>query len=258
MQYEMLLYVVENGVATITLNRPEVRNALNRRMRAEICHAIRKAPEEARVLVFTGAGDAFCSGQDLGEAANVSDIDLEVTLRDEYEPMIQAIHDCEIPTIAAVNGVAAGAGASLALSADIVIAGASAKFVLSFARIGLVPDAGATYWLPRKIGHARAMGMALFAEPVDAGTAADWGMIWQAVEDADLPDVVAGRAAGLANGPTEAYRYIKQALRLSFDQTFEEQMRTESHFQGLAGNTRDFREGVMAFLEKRSPKYEGR
>lgn len=258
MQYETLIYDIADGVVTITLNRPEVKNALNQRMRAEIHHAVRRAQTDARVLVFTGAGDAFCSGQDLGDAANVANIDLEGTLRDEYEPMMQAIHDCEIPTIAAVNGVAAGAGASLALSMDIVIAGASAKFILAFARIGLVPDAGVTYWLPRRIGHARAMGMALFAEPVDAKTAADWGMIWQVAEDADLVGAVTGRAAVLANGPTEAYRRIKQALRLSFDQTFEDQMRTESHLQGGAGKTRDFREGVMAFLEKRSPKFEGR
>lgn len=258
MQYETLLYVVEDGVATLTLNRPEVKNALNQRMRAEMLHAVRRARGEARVLVLTGAGDAFCSGQDLGDAKNVPDIDLEGTLRNEYEPMMQAIYDCEIPVIAAVNGVAAGAGASLALSADVVIAGNSASFILAFVRIGLVPDAGATYWLPRQVGLARAMGMALFAEPVDAETAADWGMIWQAVEDADLSEVVADRAAALAKGPSEAYRHIKQALRQSFDQTFEQQMRTESHLQGLAGNTRDFREGVMAFLEKRSPKYEGR
>ncbi len=258
MLYETLLYDVMDSVVTITLNRPKVKNALNQQMRAEIYHAVRKAQEEARVLVFTGAGDAFCSGQDLGDAGNLSDIDLESTLRDEYEPMMQAIYECEIPTIAAVNGVAAGAGATLALSTDIVIAGASAKFILAFARIGLVPDAGVTYWLPRQIGYARAMGMALFAEPVDAKTAEGWGMIWQAVEDVDLPVVVGSRAAALANGPTEAYRYIKQALRLSLDQTFEDQMRTESHLQGLAGKTRDFREGVIAFLEKRSPKYEGR
>jgi 2-(1,2-epoxy-1,2-dihydrophenyl)acetyl-CoA isomerase len=258
MQYETLLYAVSDGVATITLNRPEVKNALNQRMRAELYHAVRKAQGEARVLVLTGAGDAFCSGQDLGDAKDVSDIDLEGTLRNEYEPMMQSIYDCDIPTIAAVNGVAAGAGASLALSADIVIAGTSAKFILAFARIGLVPDAGVTYWLARQIGLARAMGMALFAEPVDARTAVDWGMIWQAVDDAELADTVTARADALANGPTEAYRGIKQVLRKSLEQSFEQQMRTESHFQGLAGSTRDFREGIMAFMEKRSPKYEGR
>lgn len=258
MQYETLLYAVSDGVATITLNRPEVRNALNQRMRAEIYHAVRRAQGDARALVLSGAGGAFCSGQDLGDAAHVTDIDVEGTLRDEYEPMMQAIYDCEIPVLAAVSGAAAGAGASLALSADVVIAGRSASFILSFSRIGLVPDAGATYWLPRRIGQARAMGMALFAEPVDAQTAADWGMIWKVVDDANLSETVSQRAAALANGPTEAYGYIKQAMRQSFDQTFEAQMRLESHYQGLAGRTRDFREGVMAFLEKRSPKFEGR
>lgn len=258
MQYDTILFSVEDDVATITLNRPNVKNALNGPMRAEILHAVHRAGEQARVLVLTGAGDAFCSGQDLGDAASIAELDPEQTLREEYEPMFVALYECPLPTIAAVNGAAAGAGASLALAADVVIAAESASFILAFARIGLIPDSGATYWLPRQIGMARAMGMALFAEPIDGKTAADWGMIWQAVPDEALMPVVAGRARSLAAGPTETYRLTKQALRQSFDRALMEQMRAEAHLQGLAGRTRDFKEGLLAFLEKRPPKYEGR
>ena len=258
MQYDTILYTTENDVATVTLNRPEVMNGLNSQMRAELKHAVKRAEGEARVLVLTGAGKAFCSGQDLGDAKNVSGIDLEGTLREEYEPLLRAIFDCRIPTIAAVNGAAAGAGANLALACDIVIAAESAVFLQAFSRIGLIPDAGGTYWLPRQIGFARAMGTALFAEPVPARRAADWGMIWEAVPDARFRGRVKNRAAHLASGPTEGYRLTKKAMRLSFDQTLDEQLESEAHLQGRAGRTYDFKEGVMAFLEKREAKYEGR
>ena len=187
MTYETILFDVEDGVATLTLNRPEVMNGLN------AAHAPRdprrrapRPPRAARVLVLTGAGRGFCSGQDLGRRRIGDDLDLERTLRDEYEPMLRAIYDCPIPTIAAVNGAAAGAGANLALACDVVIAAQSAVFIQAFARIGLIPDAGGTYWLPRQVGFARAMGAALFAEPVTADEAAAWGMIWQAVPDEDF------------------------------------------------------------------------
>ena len=258
MDYETLLYDLSDNVATITLNRPEVLNGLTTQMRAEVLHAVKKAETEARVLVLTGAGRGFCAGQDLGDAAKVANIDLEGTLRDEYEPMLHAIFDCRIPTIAAVNGTAAGAGANLALAADVVIAAESATFLQAFSRIGLIPDAGGTYWLPRQIGMARAMGAALFAEPVSASKAAEWGMIWEAVPDASFKAVVQTRAQHLANGPTEGYRLIKKAMRASIDQTLAEQLETEAHLQGKAGRTSDFKEGVMAFLEKRKAQFEGR
>lgn len=256
MGYETILFGVEAGVATLTLNRPAVMNGLSTAMRQEIRAAVGVAAAEARVLVLTGAGRAFCSGQDLG-AANATDLDLEATLRDEYEPMLTAIYDCPIPTIAAVNGAAAGAGANLALACDVVIAARSAVFIQAFARIGLIPDAGGTWWLPRQVGFARAMGAALFAEPVPAEEAARWGMIWAAVPDEDFADMVAARAKQLSTGPTAAYRLIKQALRASLGNGLGEQLALEARLQGEARRTEDFGEGVRAFLEKRPPQYRG-
>jgi 2-(1,2-epoxy-1,2-dihydrophenyl)acetyl-CoA isomerase len=258
MGYETILYGVADGVATVTLNRPEVMNGLNAAMRREIAAAVAAAPGEARVLVITGAGRGFCSGQDLADAGPLDRLDLERTLREEYEPMLRAIYDCPIPTVAAVNGPAAGAGANLALACDVAIAAASASFIQAFARIGLIPDAGGTYWLPRQVGFARAMGAALFAEPVGAEDAARWGMIWEAVPDADFAAAVAARAARLAAGPTAAYGLIKRALRASFANALDGQLALEAALQGEAGRTRDFREGVDAFLEKRPARYEGR
>jgi 2-(1,2-epoxy-1,2-dihydrophenyl)acetyl-CoA isomerase len=185
-------------------------------------------------------------------------LDIERVLRDEYVPMLRAIFECRIPTVSAVNGAAAGAGANLALAADVVIATESAVFLQAFSRIGLIPDAGGTYWLPRQMGFAKAMGAALFAEPIPARQAAAWGMIWEAVPDAEFTQHVARRATHLANGPTEAYRLTKKALRASMGNDLEEQLALEAHLQGRAGATRDFSEGVLAFLEKRSPDYEGR
>ncbi len=201
MSYETILHALDAGVATITLNRPEVMNGLNAQMRLEITHAFTHLPQDARVVVLTGAGRAFCSGQDLGDRATAFDRDVERTLREEYEPMLRAVYDCPLPTIAAVNGAAAGAGASLALATDVVIAAQSAVFVQAFARIGLIPDAGGTYWLPRQVGFAKAMGAALFAERITAAQADAWGMIWEAVPDDVFAATVQSRAAQLAQGP---------------------------------------------------------
>ena len=257
MTYQTLGYDVAGGVATITLNRPEVMNGLNALMRREIVAAIGAAEREARALVLTGAGRAFCSGQDLGEA-RAGDPDLGRILREEYEPMLRALIEARIPTIAAVNGTAAGAGANLALVADVVIAARSAVFVQAFARIGLIPDAGGTWILPRSVGLARAMGAALFAEPAPAETAVAWGMIWQAVPDEDFAATVAARAAQLAAGPTLAYRLTRQALRGGLARNLEAQLAVEAELQAEAGRSHDFREGVAAFLEKRPARYEGR
>ena len=256
MAYETLTLTIERDVATITLTRPETRNALSRTLRRELLAAIAAATATARVLVLTGAGQAFCSGQDLGDAG--PDIDFEATLRDEYLPLLRAIYDCPIPTLAAVNGPAAGAGANLALACDLVIAARSASFLQAFARIGLIPDAGGSCWLPRQIGFARAMGAVLLAEPVGAEEAAAWGMIWQAVPDADFAATVAARARQLAEGPTEAYRLARKALRQGLENDLESQLALEAALQASAGATADFREGVAAFLEKRPARYEGR
>ena len=256
--YETIRLSLRGDIAVLALNRPEVMNALNSQMRAEIRHAVKAAETEARVLVIIGKGRAFCSGQDLGDRASAGSVDLERTLRDEYEPMLRAIYDCPIPTIAAVNGAAAGAGANLALACDVVIAAHSAMFLQAFSRIGLIPDAGGTWWLPRQIGLARAMGTALFAEPVSAEQAAAWGMIWESVPDDAFADHWYRRAASLAEGPTLAYRNIKTALRRSFENGLDEQLELEARLQGECGSTRDFKEGVMAFLEKRPARFEGR
>ena len=258
MDYETIRLSERDGVAVLTLSRPDVMNALNTQMRAEIRHAVGAAEASARVLVMTGKGKAFCSGQDLGDRANVADINLERTLRDEYEPMLMAIFDCGIPTIAAVNGPAAGAGANLALACDIVIAAENAVFLQAFTRIGLIPDAGGTYWLPRQVGVAKAMGAALFAEPVTARQASDWGMIWEAVPEQGFADHWAERARHLARGPGVAYRNVKRAMRESFENGLAEQLALEARLQGEAGRSRDFQEGVLAFLEKRAASFEGR
>lgn len=258
MVYTAIEYRVENDIAWLTLNRPDVLNGMNDQMRAEITDAVRGAGDEARVLVITGKGRGFCSGQDLGGAANVANIDLEGTLRDEYEPMLKAIYNCPIPTICAVNGAAAGAGANLALAADVVIAKESAYFMQAFSLIGLIPDAGGTYFMPRNMGLAKAMGAALFADKISAAQASDWGLIWEAVPDDDFEAHIQARAEKLAKGPTAAYHNIKRVLRASFDNDLDTQLTLEATLQGEAGKTRDFAEGVLAFNEKRKPKYEGR
>lgn len=257
MDYQAITFTLRDAVAEITLNRPDMMNALNTQMRAEITHAVKAAEKDARVVVLTGAGRAFCSGQDLGDGGSAATLDLERTLRDEYEPMLKAIFDCRVPTIAAVNGVAAGAGANLALAADVVIASHDAYFIQAFTRIGLIPDAGGTYWLPRQIGTAKAMGAALFADKISAAQAEQWGMIYETAPAETFADHVAARAAHLAQGPTVAYRQLKTAIRASFENTLDAQLALEAKLQGRCGRTDDFKEGVQAFLEKRAPVYKG-
>ena len=256
--YLEILYDFADGVATITLNRPDQLNGMTTQMRAEINDALRRAQADARVVVLTGAGRGFCSGQDLGGAKRADDIDTAQVLREEYEPILHLIEKSEIPIICAVNGPAAGAGANLALACDVVIAARSAYFLEAFARIGLLPDAGGTYHLPRKIGLARAMGMSLFAEPIPAPQAAEWGLIWEVVDDDALAERTAELAGRLANGPTKAYAAIRRALRQSLANDYRAQLEVEAVEQSALGRTRDFKEGVTAFLEKRKPVYEGR
>jgi 2-(1,2-epoxy-1,2-dihydrophenyl)acetyl-CoA isomerase len=258
MQYETIIATTSGDVAILTLNRPDVMNALTSQLRTELLDAITRAAQSARALVITGAGRAFCSGQDLGDATSLGTVDMERLLRDEYEPLLNAIYTCPIPTIAAVNGAAVGAGANLALAADVVIAAHSASFAQSFTRIGLIPDAGGTYWLPRQIGMPRAMGAALFADKITATQAADWGMIYEAVPDADFNAHWRARAAHLANGPTAAYARVKQALRASPANDLNTQLALEARLQGECGTTHDFAEGVAAFLEKRPSRFTGR
>ncbi len=258
MDYQTITLKITDGLAVLTLDRPDKMNALNTQMRAEITYAMRDAGKTARAIVLTGAGAAFCTGQDLGDAGGGGVPDMERTLRDEYNPMLESIHACPVPTIAAVNGPAAGAGASLALATDVVIATESAYFLQAFTKIGLMPDAGGTWFLPRQMGLAKAMGAALFADRISARQADEWGMIWEAVADDDFDAHWRKRATQLAVGPTAAYRAVKKAIRGSFDNSLDEQLMNEAHLQGKCGQTRDFREGVVAFMEKRPAKFEGR
>ncbi|MEX2519583.1 MAG: enoyl-CoA hydratase-related protein [Paracoccaceae bacterium] len=257
-EYREILYRLEDNVATITLNRPEALNGMTGVMRAELRHALARAGKEARAMALTGAGRGFCSGQDLGATRSAGDIDLEQLLRDEYDPILKLIAESPIPVLCAVNGPAAGAGANLALACDVVIAARSAYFLEAFARIGLLPDAGGTWHLPRQVGLARAMGMSLFAEPVPALQAAEWGMIWEVVDDDALEPRVTDLAGRLAKGPTRAYAAIRKALRSSVENSYADQLELEAREQGALGSSRDFEEGVLAFLEKRKPVYEGR
>ena len=258
MRYETITYDVDDGLALVTLNRPDTLNGLTTQMRAEVQHAMTDAGQHARAVVLTGAGRAFCSGQDLGDRANAADLDLERTLRDEYTPMLDAVVNCPVPTIAAVNGAAAGAGANLALSCDVVIATESAYFMQAFSRIGLIPDAGGTYVMPRTVGMAKAMGAALFADKISAQQADQWGLIWEAVADAEFEGHWRKRAAHLAQGPTQAYSAIKRVIRASWANDLPEQLLLEAQEQGACGKSRDFMEGVMAFMQKRPAEFEGR
>src|SRR6056297_1881704 len=256
--YDTIDYRIDDDIAVITLDRADRMNALNTQMRAEITDAMGMAGRAARVVVLTGNGKAFCSGQDLGDGTSVASLDLERVLREEYVPMLQAIGTCPVPTISAVNGPAAGAGANLALSADVVIATEAAYFLQAFTRIGLIPDAGGTWALPRQMGMAKAMGAALFAEPISARQASDWGMVWECVSEEGFEAHWQARAAHLAKGPTQTYRAVKQAIRGTWDNTMDQQLDLEAKLQGSCGQSRDFQEGVMAFLEKRPARFEGR
>lgn len=258
MDYQAIKVHRDGQVGVITLHRPDVMNALSTQMRVEITQAVKDLQGDVRCIVLTGEGRAFCSGQDLGDGRGAHNLDLERTLQDEYVPMLRAIFDCSVPTICAVNGPAAGAGANLALAADVVIASHDAFFLQAFTKIGLIPDAGGTYWLPRQIGAARAMGAALFADPISAEQAADWGMIYEAKPADQFEAHWRARAAHLAKGPTVTYRHLKDAIRGSFDNDLDQQLALEAKLQGKCGETRDFKEGVVAFLEKRDAQFEGR
>jgi len=249
------------GIRRLTLNRPDKLNSFTRAMLSEIGEALTDiaGDDEARALVITGAGRAFCAGQDLREAEAIEDGDaVRAVIERHYNPVIRLLRGLQIPVLAAVNGIAAGAGAGFAIACDLVIATQSASFVQAFARIGLVPDAGSSYFVPRLVGQARALGLAMLAEPIDAATAAQWGLIWKAVPDADFAATVAETGDRLAALPTKAIALMKQALNASGHQSLEQQLALEAGLQAQAAETEDFREGVRAFLEKRTPTFNGR
>jgi len=255
--FEDLILAQEGAVVTITLNRPEKLNSFTAKLHADLLDVLQTADADTgvRCVVLTGAGKGFCAGQDLGDLDmnNLQDV-----LEKQYNPLLRQIAGMQKPIIASVNGVAAGAGANIALNCDIVLAAKSARFIQSFSQIGLVPDAGGSWILPRLIGQARAMALAMTAEPVTADAAADMGMIWKAVENDELVSSTAHLATTLAALPTVALAYIRQMLRQSSTNTLSEQLNMERDFQHAASQTDDFKEGVDAFLNKRKPSYSGR
>jgi 2-(1,2-epoxy-1,2-dihydrophenyl)acetyl-CoA isomerase len=261
MSYQTIALTRSGGVARLTLNRPEKFNAFNSAMHAELRAAVAELRATVpRVLIVSGVGKAFCSGQDLSErelVARGEKLDLGASLDASYNVLIKSLAAFEFPIIARVQGVAAGAGASLALACDLVVAGRSAKFTQAFVRIGLMPDAGGSWQLPRRVGLARAMGMALLGEPVSGEQAADWGLIWQCVDDAALDATVDAMAATLVALPTAALAAIKRGLHAAVANTLHQQLDVERDLQRELGYSNDFREGVTAFLGKRAPRFGG-
>jgi 2-(1,2-epoxy-1,2-dihydrophenyl)acetyl-CoA isomerase len=254
-----ILLRVEAGVAWVTLNRPDKLNSFTQTMHEELRGVLGRIGDAgARVLVLTGAGRGFCAGQDLGQRQGTVKVDLGESLEKNYSPLVRLLRALPMPVIAAVNGVAAGAGASLALACDIVIAARSARFVLPFLHLGLVPDAGGTWSLPRHVGLPRALGMCLLGEPVPAEQAENWGLIWRCVEDESFDGVVNQTARKLARGPTLALAKTKEALYGSCHRTFEQQLGVERDFQRELGFSSDYAEGVAAFKERREPDFRGR
>lgn len=257
-----LLVETADGVCRLTLNRPDKLNAFNDALGVDLKQALEACAtdERIRAVLLTGAGRAFCAGQDLGDrdpATMTGPPDLGQTLERTYNPIIRAIRALEKPVVCAVNGVAAGAGANLALACDIVIAAKSARFIQAFAKIGLVPDSGGSWMLPRLIGEARAKALAMTAEPLPAETAAAWGLIWRTAEDAAVLPEAADLARTLAAGPTVAYGMIKQAIQAAANQPLDAHLDLERDLQRAAGRTPDYAEGVSAFLEKRPAKFRG-
>jgi 2-(1,2-epoxy-1,2-dihydrophenyl)acetyl-CoA isomerase len=258
-----VLYEAAQGVATLTLNRPDKLNAFNEAMHRELREALDRieAAPEIRAVLLTGAGRGFCAGQDLGDRVmgeGDAPPDLGATLDRWYNPLVRRICGLELPVVGAVNGVAAGAGANLALNCDIVLAARSAKFMEPFCKLGLVPDAGGTYILPRLVGGARARGLALLGETLSAEQAEAWGLIWRVVDDERLMDEALALARHLASQPTRGLGLIKRALLASSSNDLDAQLDLERDLQREAGRTEDYREGVAAFMAKRPPTFKGR
>jgi len=259
MTYESLIFERSDGIARITFNRPDRLNSFTRAMHAELTDALASLGD-ARVVVLTGAGRGFCAGQDLNDRAVAPGeaVDLGETVEASWNPLIRTLAKLPQPVLARVNGVAAGAGANIALACDLVIAARSAKFIQSFSALGLIPDSGGSWHLPRLVGQARALGLALTGEPLPAERAAEWGLIWKAVEDEQLDAEVDALAAKLASLPPLGLAAIKQIIRSSGSRTLDEELDLQRDEMRRLGFTHDYREGVAAFLEKRPAKFEGR
>ena len=259
MTFEFITQAADHGVSIITLNRPDVLNSFNRRMAGELQAALGAAATDPaiRAVLLTAAGRAFCAGQDLGEAMH-GKVDLGEIVRTSYNPIVLAIRQMEKPVVCAVNGVAAGAGANLALACDMVVASEDASFIQSFSKVGLVPDTSGTFFLPRLIGPARATALMFMADKVSADQALAWGMIYQVVPPAVLMESGMSIAKQLAAMPTRGLALTKRALNESMANDLQTQLALEEEMQRQAGRTEDYAEGVKAFLEKRKPAYTGR
>jgi 2-(1,2-epoxy-1,2-dihydrophenyl)acetyl-CoA isomerase len=261
MEFETIHFERGNGIARLVLNRPEKLNAFNTLMHREVAAALDavEADESLRVLLLAGRGRGFCAGQDLSERnVDGAPLDLGETTRTYYNPLVKRLASLEIPTLCAVGGVAAGAGVNLALACDIVVARAGARFVQAFSSIGLVPDAGGSYWLPRMIGQARALGFTLLGESLSARQAETWGLIWRAIDDDRFESEVQALLTQLAGAPTRGLTAAKSAIRASARNTLEQQLELESASQFECGRTEDYKEGVTAFKERRPPRFTGR
>jgi len=258
-QFESILLDQSAGIARITLNRPDRLNSFTRVMHGELQAALDEA-QDARVIVLTGAGRGFCAGQDLNDRAVAPGeaVDLGETVEECWNPLVRRLATMPQPIIARVNGVAAGAGASIALACDIVVAAKSAKFIQSFSALGLIPDSGGSWHLPRLVGQARALGLALTGEPLPAGPAADWGLIWKAVDDESLDAEVGALANRLAGLPPLGLAAIKSLIRTTDKRTLDQELDLQRDEMRRLGFTADYREGVAAFLEKRPAKFVGR
>ena len=258
MAYETIDFKIDDSIARITLNRPDKLNSFNVAMHMELRDALDNVGD-VRVVILTGEGRGFCAGQDLNERAVASDhpVDLGVTVETCWNPLIRRLTELHPPIIARVNGVAAGAGANIALACDLVVAAKSAKFIQSFSAIGLVPDSGGTWILPRLVGQARALGLALTGDPLPAETAAEWGLIWKAVDDEALDSEVDSLASKLAALPPLGLAEIKKMIRSTWSRTLDQELNEERNEMRRLGFTADYREGVAAFLEKRAPRFVG-
>jgi 2-(1,2-epoxy-1,2-dihydrophenyl)acetyl-CoA isomerase len=261
MPYDTIIFDVERGVGRLTFNRPDRLNSFNVAMHGEVRHALGQlAASDARVLVLTGAGRGFCAGQDLSDRAVVPGaerVDLGRSIEENYNPLVRTLHELPMPVIAAVNGVAAGAGANIALACDLVIAARSASFVQAFSKLGLIPDCGGTWTLPKLVGNARALGLTLLGNKLSAELAAAWGMIWQMVEDKDLASTVDALAQQFATAPTRGLAATKAAIRGGWQRSLAEQLDVERDLQRELGRSADYAEGVAAFTEKRVAQFKG-